>query len=206
MEPDIYVYKIVTDNGGAPCVWRGLLSLALCKPKIRKFAKKGDLVFGFGGKAYNGKLIYIAEVTEKPPVGDYYRLSRFTTRPDCIYKEVVGRSKRRKGARFHAGSDERATDVGAHFEKAHVLLSREFRYLGGLGNTDYASNPAFAEVKRLVKEMTRGHRVKHSPCLREQLLELKKRMWREHRKTRLGNPTESDVSRRCNSETASLRC
>lgn len=34
-EPDIYVYKMVADNGGAPCVTGNLLSLAICKPKIK---------------------------------------------------------------------------------------------------------------------------------------------------------------------------
>ncbi len=46
---DIYVYKMTADNGGAPCVHRRLLSLAICKPKIRKAANRGDLIFGFGG-------------------------------------------------------------------------------------------------------------------------------------------------------------
>jgi hypothetical protein len=64
-EPDIYVYKMVADNGGAPCVFRNLLSLAICKPKIRKSAKKGALIFGFGGKDYQERLIYIAHVTSK---------------------------------------------------------------------------------------------------------------------------------------------
>ena len=57
MNPKIYVYKMVADNGGAPCVWRGLLSLAICKPEIRKGAQNGDLIFGFGGSHYNEKLV-----------------------------------------------------------------------------------------------------------------------------------------------------
>jgi hypothetical protein len=30
----IYFYKLTADNGGAPCVEDGLLSLAICKPAI----------------------------------------------------------------------------------------------------------------------------------------------------------------------------
>jgi Nucleotide modification associated domain 2 len=41
-----YFYKLTADNGGAPCVRYGLLSLAICKPMIRKTAKEGDLIFG----------------------------------------------------------------------------------------------------------------------------------------------------------------
>jgi Nucleotide modification associated domain 2 len=44
---DIYFYKLTADNGGAPCVRHGLLSLAICKPMIRKTAEEGDLTFGF---------------------------------------------------------------------------------------------------------------------------------------------------------------
>ena len=44
-EPDIYVYKIVADIGGAPCVWNNLLSLAICKPMIRKTAAQGFVSF-----------------------------------------------------------------------------------------------------------------------------------------------------------------
>ncbi|ODU23791.1 MAG: hypothetical protein ABS95_03150 [Verrucomicrobia bacterium SCN 57-15] len=126
MEPKIFVYKIVADNGGAPCVWRGLLSLALCKPKIRKSAMVGSWIFGFGGKEYEERLIYIAEVTDKPPTGDYYKVSRFDGRPDCIYQPFNGKAELKATARYHTQSDERRKDVGLRFENAHVLLSRKF--------------------------------------------------------------------------------
>jgi len=73
MKPRIYVYKMTTDNGGAPCVWRGLLSLAICKPVIRRMAEKGSIIFGFGSKKikYDERLLYIAVVTKKPPKGKY---------------------------------------------------------------------------------------------------------------------------------------
>jgi len=72
-EPDIYIYKMVADSGGAPCVAAGLLSLAICKPMIRKSAEKGSLIFGFGGKAYGERLLYIACVTQKSENGEYYQ-------------------------------------------------------------------------------------------------------------------------------------
>jgi len=42
MNNDIFMYKLTTDNGGAPCVENELLSLCICKPKIRMSAKVGD--------------------------------------------------------------------------------------------------------------------------------------------------------------------
>ena len=59
----IYFYKMTTDNGGAPCVQNGLLSLAICKRMIRRTAKEENIIIGFGGKKNLGeKLIYVAEI------------------------------------------------------------------------------------------------------------------------------------------------
>ena len=63
-----YFYKLMFDSGGAPCVHRNLLSLAICKPSVRASANVGDWIFGFGAKSTIGeKLIYVAEVTDKLP-------------------------------------------------------------------------------------------------------------------------------------------
>ena len=132
-EPDIYVYKMVADNGGAPCVFGSLLSLAICKPRIRKGAGKGSLVFGFGGKEYHERLLYIARVTDKLEGQDYYRLGDYARRPDCIYRSEEGSAIRKTSAKYHTKSDERKRDVGLHFENAYVLLSDDFRYLGRKG-------------------------------------------------------------------------
>src|SRR5881296_1719497 len=94
-EPDVYVYKMVADNGGAPCVTGKLLSLAICKPKIRKSAGRGSLIFGFGGKEYQERLIYIARVTGKLEGEAYYQQPQYARRPDCIYRVEEGRAVRR---------------------------------------------------------------------------------------------------------------
>ena len=65
MNNDIFMYKLTTDNGGAPCVENELLSLCICKPKIRMSAKVGDWIIGMGGKSVNdlrNRLIYLAKV------------------------------------------------------------------------------------------------------------------------------------------------
>ncbi len=75
----IYFYKLTADNGGAPCVEDGLLSLAICKPMIRSTAEPEDLIFGFAANSphRDNRLIYIARITEKVCNGDYYREKRF---------------------------------------------------------------------------------------------------------------------------------
>ena len=41
---DMYVYRMVFDGGCAPHDLDGVMSLALCKPVIRKASQVGDLV------------------------------------------------------------------------------------------------------------------------------------------------------------------
>ncbi|MGH8255967.1 MAG: hypothetical protein ACRET0_07105 [Steroidobacteraceae bacterium] len=49
----IYYYKVVVDCGGAPCVQRGVLSLAICKPRLRGRAVAGDIVLGLAANSIN---------------------------------------------------------------------------------------------------------------------------------------------------------
>jgi hypothetical protein len=192
---DIYVYKMTTDNGGAPCVYRGVLSLAICKPIIRKVAKVGSLIFGFGGQRLKNRLIYAAYVTEKPAVGDYYHDSRFYNRPDCIYRERDGKPERIANARFHADSDQSETDVGKSFERAHVLLSKNFRYFGETGTREHETR--YAALAKMLARLRRYHRINHPPDVQKELLELAKLLWQcpagNH-----GKPSDADNSRRCN--------
>jgi Nucleotide modification associated domain 2 len=51
----IYAYKMTDDNGGAPCVQDGFLTLAICKPEIRKIAKEDDIIIGIVGTAFTNR-------------------------------------------------------------------------------------------------------------------------------------------------------
>ncbi len=203
-EPDLYVYKIVVDSGGAPCVRNNLLSLALCKPKIRKTAGKGSFVFGFGGKDYEERLIYIARVTDKLEGTAYYRQGKYARRPDCIYRVENGRPVRKASAEYHRDSDHRKKYVGLHFQRAYVLLSKDFRYLGRKGTDDYKKS--YPQIARLIEDLTRGHRRHHSVKLRKELMALKAEIWRKYRRKKVGLPTENDRHRPCNEDTPSTRC
>jgi hypothetical protein len=193
----IYVYKMVADNGGAPCVWRGLMSLALCKPVIRRRAGKGDMIFGFGGKEYGERLIYVAWVTEdKLTAGAYYGDRTYSERPDCIYRDVGGTPERKPDAKYHYLSDESHRDVGSNFERAHVLLSRDFRYFGNKATDDYKRS--FPAVKALIEGLGRGHRVNHSPEVHEQLLNLANQLRLNYPQMRIGEPNDGDCAKTCN--------
>jgi hypothetical protein len=194
----------VVDNGGAPCVWNNLLSLAICKPKIRKTAEKGSVIFGFGGKEYEERLIYIARVTGRLEGGAYYRRRRYARRPDCIYRVENRRPVRKSSAKYHVNSDQSKKDVGLRFEKAFVLLSNDFRYFGGKGTEDYKRR--YPKIARLIEDLTQGHRRHHSATLRGELMALKAEIWRKYRRKKIGSPTEQDRSRPCNLESPTTCC
>lgn len=205
MQPKkIYFYKMTADNGGAPCVHEGMLSLAICKPEIRRTAQEGDLIFGFGGKRLGGRLIYAAFVTEKPKVGEYYRRKRFQGRPDCIYREVDGHPERIAHARYHFDSDESSKDVGWCFERAFVLLSNDFRYFGQEGTIAFRTR--YRNLARAFDRLTQGHRVNHHPVIRIELIQLAEELWRDFRLMVIGEPSDADHTRRCNTGSRLERC
>jgi hypothetical protein len=193
-EPRIYVYKMTTDNGGAPCVLDGLLSLAICKPEIRRMAKGKSIIFGFGAKKpeYDERLIYIAVVEEKLSKDEYYIDSRYTNRPDCIYQNKNGVAKRKGAAVFHPKPNALDHDVGKNFQKGHVLLSRDFRYFGKM-KTDYKQR--YPKLEEFVRAMGRPYRVNDLP---DELMSLKEEMWQKYpKRKKLGNPTASDRCQVC---------
>lgn len=191
-----YYYKVKTDNGGAPCVYRGLLSLAICKAQIRSTANKDDWIFGFGARTTIGeKLIYIAKITDKVPDGNYYGEQKYQGRPDCIYEWTGAQLHWRPGSRYHEGGDE--SDIGKPpHTRAAVLLSRDFRYFGNGGTQDYKKT--FPVLGEAVSQLARGHRVNHPEELERELTELHEQTWSQFDDKKLGNPTHSDKSRRCN--------
>jgi hypothetical protein len=177
----IYLYKLTTDTGQAPCVQDGRLTLAICKPMIRTTARVGDLIFGFAAdhmsfpsRATDNHLIYIARVDEI--FGrDYYGAEEFAGRTDCIYEPAGSGFRWREGC-CH-GPDHLAHDIGEgpDYSRAVVLASRDFRYFGSKGSSDYKAR--FPAVKDAVECAGRGHRVNHSEPLRKELLALKDMVW-----------------------------
>ncbi len=165
----LYFYKLSTDNGGAHHVKRGLLSLAICKPLIRRTAQPGDLILGFAANALHAdnRLIYVAKVTERVDRGDYYTPT-YAHRDDCIYERREDRYVWRVGALYH-GPDDVAHDLGEapEYPRASTLLSDDFRYFGASGSAHYKERyPAVADA---VENLGRGHRVEHAARLREAL-------------------------------------
>ena len=107
-------------------------------------------------------------------------------------------------AKYHFVSDQRKKDVGFRFEKGFVLLSNDFRYFGRKGTEDYKER--YPKIRRLIEDLTQGHRRYHSAKLRKELMALKAEIWRKYRRMKIGTPTENDQSRLCNQDSASATC
>jgi hypothetical protein len=189
----IYFYKLTSDDNGAPCVDGRLLSLAICKPRIRKTAEPGDLIFGFAANSLHSdnRLIYIARITGKVRDGGYYAEKRFMGRGDCVYERRGTRLEWRHGAAHH-GPDDLVRDLGEHphYPRANVLLSTDFRYFGANGSADYKSR--FPRLKEAVEALGRGHRVvQHDQALWDDLMALKRQAWEETHRKVAGPPTST---------------
>lgn len=143
----LYCYKMTHDTGFAPNPYKGVLTLATCKPTIRRCAEKGfwisgwtsNLVLGKNNKMYKftdatQKLIYLAKVTDKMSIAEYWEKYK-EKRPagtddmgDNIYKPVKGKD----------GEFEQLPNGGGHNEKnkqhdlsgKNVLICEEFYYFG----------------------------------------------------------------------------
>lgn len=79
----LYCYTMTHDTGFAPNPYHNVLTLATCKPLIRKYAKEGYWLAGWtGGAVHNkqgiidrkgaGRLIYLAQISKKLSFAEYW--------------------------------------------------------------------------------------------------------------------------------------
>lgn len=191
MAERLFLYKMTSDAGGAPCVENGVLTLAICKPAIRASAVKGDWVFGVGGVNLGGRLIYVARVTKKLTDGDYYRHSCHAWRHDAIYRWKGNSLNVRSDARYHTDGSQAAKDVGHPPEhvKASVLFSEgEFRYLGKVGTP--LDRPRYSGLAAVLDRLRQGHRVNHEAKVIGELLRLRDETWKAYPPGFAGEPSQ----------------
>lgn len=191
----IYVYKLTSDNGGAPCVHAGILSLAICKQHVRTSAQLGDWIIGFGGKSVpelKDRLIYVARVTGVADNGDYYTTEKYRQRPDCVYERSGSEYKWREGSKFH--KDQLAHDLGLAngYDRVRVLLSDQFVYCGG------ALNPSIEDVKDVYEGLPRDFARNHEFEVRYKLEGFIIHVVNQYSERQPGQPTQDDTNCRCN--------
>ena len=138
----LYIYRLSTDKGLAPCVQDGLLSLACCKGGRCNGVSTG-IRYWIGSKLdgtdysvddiyllglYRSKFLYLAKVTDVVTMTEYYqKMSK--DRADDIYSlengQLIRNNKLRKEG-IHLNKDDNTRDILGKY----VLLSNDYIYLG----------------------------------------------------------------------------
>ncbi|GAA4738086.1 hypothetical protein GCM10025783_05760 [Amnibacterium soli] len=173
----LYSYVVRYDIGFAPNPFRGLCSVATCKPVIRAHAAIGDWVLGVGSAEHDlrGRLVYAMRVEETVSYDQYWSDSRFRDRRpslggsrmqafgDNIYHRdpVTGAWVQENGRHSLPDGRPNTDHIERDTRSDRVLLSQEFVYFGGdgpvipaglrSGDRDFLKNP-------------RGHAVVRDPA------------------------------------------
>lgn len=141
----IYSYVVVYDTGFAPNPFWRYCTLATCKPKIRRKAKKGDWIIGTGSVSNvgNNKLIFAMKVTEKMSLEDYGSDKRFAKKipgggpkremGDNIYYRDKNGEMRQRFPSMHSYRNRENPETKDHDLKGkNALISnaRNFYYFG----------------------------------------------------------------------------
>ncbi len=141
----LYLYRLTSDTGLAPCVDNGMLSLAVCKGgQIRKgkpihtglryrigAQKDGidytrDDVYVLG--TYHNKFLYLAKITNIVRMEEYFG-EMSNGRTDNIYELKKGeliRNNRLRKEDIHTDTEQNTRDTAGEY----ALLSNDFIYLG----------------------------------------------------------------------------
>lgn len=131
----LYSYVVTHDFGFAPNPYGGVLTLATCKPRIRRFASPGDWILGTGSAKGIGcnRLIFAAKVSMSMPTAEYgasttYQFkipSKERRHGDNIYFRDVRNDWNQRRNPFH-GFEEMKHDLSGE----NVLVCREYWYFG----------------------------------------------------------------------------
>ena len=166
-EPDmrVHTYVIATDAGAAPNYDPPFVTLAVCKPVIRRKANVGDLVLAFAGKPVNPyephTVVWAGVVAEKLMFAEYWHDPRFagkkpdrTSTPDNFYRPT------QDGALLWIDNSVHGPEAAAHDTGGAYVLARSIRP-GALARTA----PCCPNHSAL--RMTHGRRGQHVTDLSE---------------------------------------
>lgn len=147
-----------------------MLTLALCKPAIRRTAQVGDRVLAITSRALQqsggypeAAVIYCATVSEAVEARAYYaRRSSFRARPDYVYhfRPATGEFRHTGKTALHATPESVRKDLGGFpvYRNGRVLICDEFRYFGSGAIPIPESMPRLLGIAAALGQ---GHRVFH---------------------------------------------
>lgn len=149
LKTKLFSYKMTHDSGFAPNPFHGYMTLACCKPGIRRTKQVNDWVAGFTSRYLNGdepgeeRLIFLMKITEIVTYEQYWKQVRFKNkkpvlnsenqkmkRGDNIYQPLVINPKDPKDFKQiennNHGKDQKDHDLNG----INVLISKQFYYFG----------------------------------------------------------------------------
>lgn len=148
----IYSYIITHDTGYAPNPFHGYCTLACCKPRIRRTAKKGDWVVGITSarRGRPQRLVYAMRVDQVLTFSEYWKDGTFAAKtpvwapheqPDVASVgdrcyEPVGSGRFRQWPCRHSRRNGRPSSGARRRDLSgkHVLVSKTYSYFGAKGH------------------------------------------------------------------------
>jgi hypothetical protein len=157
----LFSYKLTDDTGFAPNPFWDVLTIVTCKPQIRLKKHVGDWIAGFTSTTLNGdrigeeRLIYLARVTRKLTIANYFRATEFEIKKpvpdspdlrlrqgDNIYEPLVDLAasprefRQLRNDNHWDGQDRSAGSCAPGPSRVHdisgrfVLICEEYAYFG----------------------------------------------------------------------------
>ena len=139
----MWSYRIVHDKQFAPNPFKGVLTLATCKPKIRcsRESKPGIWLAGFAAYSVVGdgirprkgseRLIYLAKISEVIPMKDYwkkYPQKRAVNCNDDQFEEYYGDNIYNEKLELVNQNHHREGDIRRDISGKNVLICEEYYY------------------------------------------------------------------------------
>jgi hypothetical protein len=144
----LFSYKLTNDSGFAPNPFGGIMTLATCKPKIRKHKQPGDWLAGFTSGQLNSdavgseRLIYLMQITDKILISEYWNSPQYEYKKplpdsdrkrkfgDNIYKPLRKNSVLPEDFKQIANISHQADSMERDLSGRYVLISKKFWYFG----------------------------------------------------------------------------
>lgn len=127
-----FSYIVARDYGFAPNPFYGVLTLATCKPGIRKNAIVGDFIIGNANSSHGNKLVYMAKVSEVITFDQYWNDKRF----ECKKPVMNGSLKKLYGDNiYHHGDDGKWVQEDSHHANNDGSIN-EYNLKKDTGTTD----------------------------------------------------------------------
>lgn len=140
----VFSYIVAHDSGFAPNPFHGLLTLACCKPGIRRSANVGDIVVGLSSKGE--RVVYAAQVADVISFEEYWTDPTYASRRpamesariidrvgDNIYQPVSGGYRQLHSVHSKRNGPEDVGRKRTDLKGQHVLVCERFTYWGGAG-------------------------------------------------------------------------